>query len=314
LLKDGQPSIGIFADEGGLFIGGHGMNTDNKLKTASGLSSVWDGSPIKRVRQGDGASILAGKRVSMHLMVQPDVAWMMLSDQLLLDQGLLSRFLVCYPPSTAGSRFWQDMDEHDTIVLQDFSQQLLTIMRRPMPLATGKLNELDPPLVNLSQEAKALWVNFVNHIETELAPHGSLEIIKGFANKLPEHAVRLAAVICLIEGHATEISGATMAQGIELAQYYASELLRLAFYGGADPKLVQAQALLNWLQSKWNESVVSLPDIYQKGPKAIRDAKTAKSLVDILVDHGWLIEVPEGATINGNYRKQAWSLQSQADE
>jgi hypothetical protein len=33
LLAIGQPSLGIFSSEGGQFIGGHGMNDENKLKT-----------------------------------------------------------------------------------------------------------------------------------------------------------------------------------------------------------------------------------------------------------------------------------------
>ncbi len=42
LYAYGQPSLGVFAAEGGQFIGGHGMSEDNKLKTAAGFSSVWD--------------------------------------------------------------------------------------------------------------------------------------------------------------------------------------------------------------------------------------------------------------------------------
>jgi hypothetical protein len=38
----------------------------------------------------------------------------------------------------------------------------------------------------------------------------------------------------------------------------------------------------------WKEEFVSLPDIYQKGPNAIRDKRTAVKVVAILEDHGWL--------------------------
>ena len=37
LLAVGQPSVGIFAAEGGQFIGGHGMADDAKLRTAAGI-------------------------------------------------------------------------------------------------------------------------------------------------------------------------------------------------------------------------------------------------------------------------------------
>ena len=49
-LVFGQPSVGIFSAEGGQFIGGHGMNEEAMLRTAAGLSCLWDGETIKRVR------------------------------------------------------------------------------------------------------------------------------------------------------------------------------------------------------------------------------------------------------------------------
>jgi len=39
LLAAGHPSIGIFAAEGGQYIGGHGMSDDARLRTAAGLSA-----------------------------------------------------------------------------------------------------------------------------------------------------------------------------------------------------------------------------------------------------------------------------------
>jgi Protein of unknown function (DUF3987) len=65
LFATGWPSLGIFANEGGQFIGGHGMSDDAKLRTAAGLSAAWDGEPIKRVRGGDGVTVLPGRRVGL---------------------------------------------------------------------------------------------------------------------------------------------------------------------------------------------------------------------------------------------------------
>ena len=56
--------MGVFSGEGGQFIGGHAMSEEHRLKTASGLSLLWDGEPIKRVRQGDGFFVLRGRRVA----------------------------------------------------------------------------------------------------------------------------------------------------------------------------------------------------------------------------------------------------------
>lgn len=60
LMVTGEPSIGLFSDEGGTFIGGYGMSDEARLRTGAGLSDMWDGKAIKRVRGGDGVTILTG--------------------------------------------------------------------------------------------------------------------------------------------------------------------------------------------------------------------------------------------------------------
>jgi hypothetical protein len=87
LLSEGQPSIGLYTDEGGRLIGGHAMNEENQLKTAAGFSELWDGKPISRVRSGEGSKLLPGKRMSMHIMVQPVVAEKILGNFVLSGQG-----------------------------------------------------------------------------------------------------------------------------------------------------------------------------------------------------------------------------------
>jgi hypothetical protein len=59
---------------------------------------------------------------------------------------------------------------------------------------------------------------------------------------------------------------------------------------------------------QWTEPAISLPDIYQRGPNAIRDKATATKLVGILVDHGWLHKIEGGAVIAGHHRRDAWKI------
>jgi Protein of unknown function (DUF3987) len=137
VLAVGQPSIGIFAAEGGQFIGGHGMSDDAKLRTAAGLSRVWDGDPIDRVRGGDGATVLPGRRVAMHLMAQPQVAAIWLSDRLLIDQGLLSRVLMTAPESASGTRMHHEPSPESDAALKRYGARLLNILERRLLLAPG---------------------------------------------------------------------------------------------------------------------------------------------------------------------------------
>jgi hypothetical protein len=309
LLVAGQPSVGIFAAEGGQFIGGHGMNNENKLKTASGLSDVWDGSAIRRVRMGDAVIILPGRRLSMHLMLQPDVAAILFRDRLLADQGLLSRQLITAPDTAMGTRMSHEEAPQTEGDLKRYRARVLKILESPLPLALGKSNELEPRPLPLSPAARSLWFKFADHVEISIGPGGDLEAIRGLANKLPEHGARIAGVLTLVDDiGAGEISHLAMAAGIQLAQHYAAEALRLHGASRIDEGLRRAQQVLDWLLSQWKERAISLPDIYQRGPNSVRDAASARSTVAILEEHGWLIRIPDGAVVAGVWRKEAWLI------
>ena len=87
-------SLGLFSPEGGQLTGGFGFGPEHRLKTAACLSALWDGGGLRRFRAGDGVTDLPGRRLALHLMIQPDAAAAFLSDAILRDQGILSRLLL----------------------------------------------------------------------------------------------------------------------------------------------------------------------------------------------------------------------------
>jgi hypothetical protein len=313
LFAEGQPSLGIFASEGGQFIGGHGMSDDNKLRTAAGLSSVWDGEAIRRVRSGDGVTILPGRRLAAHLMVQPAVADILFRDRLLAEQGLLSRLLVTAPESAAGARLWRQERTESDRDLKRYGARLLALLEARLPLVAGKTNELEPRPLPLAPDARGLWIKFGDHVELAIAAGGELEPIRGLANKLPEHAARLAGVLTLVcDIDAAAIGAEEMRSGIALAEHYAAEALRLFGASRISADLRLAQKLLDWLRFQWEEAVISLPDIYQRSLNAIGDKATAAKLVTLLEDHGYLIKMDAGAVVAGQRRRDAWRIVREA--
>lgn len=309
LLAVGYPSVGIFSDEGGQFVGGHGMSDDNRLRTAAGLSGLWDGEPVRRVRAGDGTTVLPGRRVALHLMMQPGVAARFLSDRELLDQGLLSRMLVCAPESRAGTRTWREPSRRAEEALERYHARLKELHDAPLPLAEKKRNELKPRRLPLGADARALWIRYADANEVQLGEGGALYPVRGLANKLPEHAARIAAVLTLTDDlRSAEVSGGRMADGIKIVQHYAAEALRLFEAGRIDSDLEQAERLRLWLLNEWGSNAIGLPEVYQRGPNAIRSARRARQLVKILEEHGWLWRFPKGEEINGIHRREAWLI------
>ena len=157
-------ALGLFSAEGGQMTGGHGFGPDHRLKTAAALSTLWDGSGLRRLRAGDGITDLQGRRLALHLMVQPEAATAFLTEPILRDQGLLSRLLVAAPESLAGEREWREPADIDA-AMRRYIAVILALLERPAPADNAAGNDLTPRALELSAEAKSAWVVFYNRLE-----------------------------------------------------------------------------------------------------------------------------------------------------
>jgi hypothetical protein len=99
-----------------------------------------------------------------------------------------------------------------------------------------------------------------------------------------------------------------MANGIDLATFYAGEMKRLAEGATVSPDLKLADRLLVWWQSQ-PDPRCHLAAIYQRGPNAIREATTARRIVGILEDHGWIKRLDPKTILDGSPRREAWELE-----
>jgi hypothetical protein len=310
-FASGQPSAGLFSTEGGAFVGGVGMNKDNALKSGAQFSEMWDGAPIKRVRSGDGTTVLRNRRLSFHLMMQPGAAHAWLSDPVLRDQGLFSRLLLAAPKSLAGTRLHRDPSPEATRAIAAFNRQLAEVLDHPLPLHPDKPGELTPRDLPLTSDARTMMFGFADEIERQVGEGGALAPVKGLAGKTIEHAARIAAVLGLFEDlNLQEISRPLMARGIALAQWYLGEALRLTEAEAVSPELVNAERVLDWLKVNRKDSPFSLPCIYMNGPRPVRCKETANAVVRVLLDHHWIESVEGSHKIGGVLRRECFRLRA----
>jgi Protein of unknown function (DUF3987) len=274
--------------------GGHGFGPDHRLKTAATLSTLWDGSGIRRLRAGDGITDLAGRRLALHLMVQPDVASAFLSEPILRDQGLLSRLLVAAPESLAGTRTWREAPKDLDAGMRRYLRAVLDLLERPALAANEAGNELTPRTIELSAKAEAAWVAFHDQIESAMAQDRALEYLRDVAGKAAENAARIAAVLTIVETpDASIIEADTMTAGCELMTWYVFEALRLSGAHRQPPALRNAIKLLEWLRAK-HKSQVTRSEIMQFGPASLRQKADADAASATLEDHGWLVRAGDG--------------------
>lgn len=311
-LLNGHPSMGLFSDEGGETFGGYAMNKDNKLRTIAGYSKLWDGTEIKHKRYESGESRLIGKRLSTHLMVQPDIANTFLSDKLFRGQGYSARFFIACPNSTMGTRFYQEASVDADFALEAYNQHLLNLLKKPLPLTNKNpcSQELKPTYVNLGKVAKAHLIEFYNTLESQLRPNVKLRHLSGFVNKLPEHATRIATVLAFIENpQVSQLSKIQMEAGIQIAHYYLAQALHLYDPDSHSVELINAEAVKGWLEWKWKEPFISSTELMQRvSPANLRKADIINPALKLLVDYGWLTKLEEAKHIKGKLRKDCYQL------
>ena len=242
LFAEGQSSLGIFSDEGGQFLGGHAMSSENRTKTLAAFNKLWQGDPIQRTRQGDGAVTLYGRRLAVHLMVQPTVAREFMADPKANSTGFLPRFLVGEPPSAIGTRLSANA-RGCAAALGAFGDRLREVLETPLPMDT-QTRDLAPRVLPLAPDARTLLERFADALEVAQVPQGDLAHVTGYASKAAEQAARIAGVLTLWGGlHATQVSPETMADAITLAQFYLSEAARLADAATISTETARAEAL-----------------------------------------------------------------------
>ena len=313
-FRDGKPSAGLYTNEGARFVAGHANNRkDNTfLKTAGVLEEFWDGKNVGRIRSTEESSLLLGKRLSVSIMIQPVLMPLWFGDPMLKAQGLFSRFLVISPRAMAGTREYVDADVYETAEYQTYETLTNNWLALPFPMANESVKQLAPRDLTLSDDAKAVWIDFYTETEVSQGPGQPYQSINELASKSAEHALRIACALhaysfnCVDEAIATTtLSVDVMKQATAIMRFYLNEALRLQQETAISEDHRVAQKLLDWVQERAHSQLgrgtvldpnkVELRTIRQFGPFEFQSKKMHQiaSVVEKLVDHGfcdWIID------------------------
>ncbi|MFH1021362.1 MAG: YfjI family protein, partial [Pseudomonadota bacterium] len=163
------PIAGILSSEAGTVFGSHGMGKDSVMRNLGMLNKLWEAGPLSIDRKTTGSFIVRCVRLTMGLAVQPETVRTFLENSKGLARGIgfLARFLIAWPESTQGRRMYQEPPSHWPH-LGKFHRRLGALLDHP--LSFNNLGELEPKTLELSPDAKAIWVAFHNEVEAELLP------------------------------------------------------------------------------------------------------------------------------------------------
>ncbi|MBK3445951.1 DUF3987 domain-containing protein [Pseudomonas sp. PA-7-1E] len=281
------PSMGLFCDEGGQFLGSSTMSRDNRLKAVTTLSSLWDGSPIDRARSMAGESLRAyDRRLSLHLMLQPYLAMQLLSDPLLQGQGILGRCLMTWPTSLAGQRSYQAVDLSKDAALKRYHHRLSALFYQPWSVSADGALQLSK--LSLSPLARRRWIDLHDAIEAQLGEFGELASVRPSGSKAADNLLRIAGVLAVVE-ESSVVEVDHIQRASALVGYYLTEIQRLTEQEPVCRVKEEADRLLRWLQVKgWKR--FSIRELNRNGPRfARKSSRHASRLLVELLDHHWLI-------------------------
>ncbi|WP_345781838.1 YfjI family protein [Rhodanobacter sp. AS-Z3] len=310
--QHGMPSIGLFNDDAGDFLGGHAMNKDNRTKSAASFSKLWDSGRFDRVRAGDGAAKYYGRRLAMHLMVQPVVAESVLSDDVLTGQGFLARCLMAWPETTIGTREYVDVDLNDDLDLARYWRCMRDLLEAAPPLRQGTRNELEPRVLSIDPGAMAYWIDVKNAIERAML--GDYAGIHAWASKGGSQVARIAAVLTLVDNpDAGVIRREAIERAAALVMYHLDEAARIVGTSSVPTKIKHAEMLRAWCWGTGREYLFS-SDALRNGPSAIRTPAALTAAAGCLEAAGWVEFIPGGAQLDGKHRAKVWRIRPKCDE
>lgn len=240
------PSGGIISSEAGIVFGSHGMSSDSVTRNLATLNVLWDGGAIKTGRRTSESFVMQGARLTMALQVQAATikAFFEKAGTLARGTGFMARFLIAWPESTQGTRFYREPPEAMPHMAM-FNQRIAEILNTPVPITDD--GRLEPQMLTLSPEAKAAWITFHDAIEVQLCDGGDLSDVRDVASKSADNAARVAALFHVFSGAAGPIDADTFESAASIVAWHLSEAKRFFCGLAVSDDVMDAAKLDAWL-------------------------------------------------------------------
>ena len=219
-MSEGLSSVGWISSEASGILKGEAFGNFDKL------NSVWSGDGISVDRVSSESYRIPDARLTVSLMIQPVSFEAFSTDKggEARGSGMWSRFLVCCPESTQGSRFC-DGQTQQWDACNRFSKRAVELVSKYIENSANEGFKRSE--IRLSKLAAAKWVAVFNEIETEILEGGRYDWAPDHASKLADNMLRLAAAFHMFEGYSGEISCRTMSAAIDLGFWFSRQFRKV---------------------------------------------------------------------------------------
>ncbi len=277
------PSGGMISSEGGIVLGGHAMGKDSIVRNLALLNQLWDGTPVHVDRKTGPSYTLRGCRLTVGLATQPEtlITFLECSKGLARGTGFMSRFLMTWPESTQGTRFYKEAPK-EWKALTRFHRRLSELLDAT-PEADGE-NGLTPKMLTFDREGQAAWIRVYDEIERDLGKDGDLVELRDIASKAADNIARIAALFSVYDGREL-INMEDVERASIIVSWHLYEARRIFRTLAASPEMILAGKLDAWLLDR-RKSEFSKSEIQKNGPSRLRKKDELDPSLHILAEKG----------------------------
>lgn len=246
LLQNNNERMGLIEAEGGIFdilSGMYNGGTPNLDLFLKGYSVE----PARIDRKTSEPITLNHPCLSIGLSPQTFCLTNRKASEAFRGRGMDSRFLYLMPKSLLGNRKIETecIPEHIRQQYHSTLTRLLTLEPTSWPEDT-----IQPFCLQLSSDARKLWVDFAQYIEAQLGAGGHLEHMKDWGGKLPGNIVRIASLFHILSydyPQTVDMDARSMEQAIALGHVFIEHARAAYALMGTDERLEAAKRILGWI-------------------------------------------------------------------
>jgi putative DNA primase/helicase len=176
-----------------------------------------------------------------------------------------------------------------------FNNRLTAILDRTAPVDDDGV--LTPAMLDLSPEAKQVWIAFHDQIETMLATGGELYDLRDVGSKAADNVARMAALFHSFAGSIGPIDADCVEAAVQINTWHLLEAKRFLGELAMPAELANPMRLESWLLDYCKrEGTNNVPTkaVQQFGPGGLRDKAIIDATVNELAELGRARLVKDG--------------------
>jgi hypothetical protein len=230
----GQAFVGLFSAEAGEMFNSHsfqgGRDQSRSIEMSAALTSMWDGTVIERQTGIQENNVrLHNRAVNMMFFLQEETIRDFLNNPMYSSQGFVHRILITQAertddPAVDLTPKGQQQIARVAARLDPFHDHIEHLISRPLHLAPDRHFELDRHVIRISPEAAEVFECYINLNKNRGAT--DLRNWAGFAERLYEHALRIAGTLAAFEQSMTVDQNSALA-AVDLMNYFTEQRMNL---------------------------------------------------------------------------------------